>query len=333
MNMTTPFFSPAPLFSPLAIAPMIDWTYVHFRVFMRILAPHALLYTEMQTTGAVEHNADRALDYVAVEKPLALQLGGSDIDSLVRCALQAEARGFSEVNLNLGCPSDRVQAGRFGACLMAETQHVADCIRAMKQAVSIPVTAKTRIGIDEQDSYEYFAAFAHALVEAGCDKLIVHARKAWLKGLSPKQNRTIPPLHYDYVYRFKAECPDIPIVINGNIQTLAEIQHHLQYVDGVMLGRLACQNPYQIALIHHALYPDVPLLSRADLLARYVNYVLALDQRVEGISHFIKPILNLTHALPGSRLWRERVVMLQRAGDVTGLRNIVQPLINIESQV
>lgn len=311
------------LFSPIAIAPMIDWTYVHFRVLMRILAPNALLYTEMQTTGAIEYNAERALEYLPREQPLALQLGGADKAALVRCAQQAEASGFSEINLNLGCPSDRVQAGRFGACMMAESHHVAECISAMKQAVSIPVTAKTRIGIDEQDSYEYFSNFAHALVDAGCDKLIVHARKAWLNGLSPKQNRTIPPLHYDYVYRIKAEFPHIPVVINGNIQTLDEMKHHLRFVDGVMIGRLACQNPYQIAILHHALYPEVPLISRTEALRSYIDYVLSLGKHHGGIGHFIKPILNLTHGLPGSKAWREQVTQVQRKGDVSGLLDVL----------
>jgi tRNA-dihydrouridine synthase A len=322
-----------PLFSPLAIAPMIDWTYVHFRVLMRMLAPYALLYTEMQTTGAIAYNPARALEYIPEERPLALQIGGSDKVALVESAKQAEAAGFSEVNINLGCPSDRVQAGRFGACLMAEPQHVADCIHSMKQAVSIPITAKTRIGIDEQDSYEYFSQFAHALVEAGCDKLIVHARKAWLKGLSPKQNRTIPPLHYDYVYRIKAAFADLPVVINGNIQTLDEVNSHLQHVDGVMLGRLACQNPYRIAEIHHALYPEVPLLSRAVIFERYLDYIMSLKQSVTGLGVLIKPILNLTHGLPGSRAWREQLVQIQQAGEVRALVNIASLIKKIERGV
>lgn len=321
--MTKRFSHQSPLFSPLAIAPMIDWTYVHFRVLMRFLAPHALLYTEMQTTAAIEHNPARALDVCfPLEHPLALQLGGSDKDALVRCAQRAEAHGYVEVNLNLGCPSDRVQAGRFGACLMAEPEQVTACISAMKRAVSIPVTAKTRIGIDEHDSYEHFASFVRALVDAGCNKVIVHARKAWLNGLSPKQNRTVPPLHYPYVYRIKEEYPTLPIVINGNIQTLDEVDQHLQWVDGVMLGRLACQNPYQIAVIHHALYPDAPLPSRETVLQQYVDYVMGLDPSMTGISHLIKPILNLTHGLPGARAWREQLVTIQRSGEVAGLPHV-----------
>lgn len=311
------------LFSSLAIAPMIDWSYVHFRVLMRLLAPRALLYTEMQTTGAIAHNPERAFDhYFPLEHPLALQLGGSDKDALVKCAQEAEARGYAEVNLNLGCPSDRVQAGRFGACLMAEPELVAECIHAMKQAVSIPVTAKTRIGIDEADSYDYFSAFACTLIEAGCDKLIVHARKAWLKGLSPKQNRTIPPLHYDYVYRIKQAYPSVPMVINGHIQSWDETQQHLRSVDGVMIGRLACQNPYEIAVIHHALYPEVSLPSREAVFTQYVDYIRSLDKPTGGIGHLIKPLLNLTHGLPGARAWRGRLVAIQRSGDVVDLQKM-----------
>jgi tRNA-dihydrouridine synthase A len=330
--MSSRILSSPSLFSPIAIAPMIDWTYDHFRVLMRILAPHALLYTEMQTTGAIEHNPARALAFHPMENPLALQLGGSDKAALVRCAQIAQQEGFAEVNLNLGCPSDRVQAGRFGACLMAEPQQVAECVYAMKQAVSIPVTAKTRIGIDEQDSYEFFQDFAHALVDAGCDKLIVHARKAWLKGLSPKQNRTIPPLHYDYVYRIKTEFPDLPVIINGHIQTMTEIVAHLQQVDGVMIGRLACQNPYQIAMIHHRLYPDTPLISRADALRQYIGYIRSVPTALAGgLSHVIKPILNLSNTLPGARAWRERLVTIQRQADVAGLLNLVVPLESVDN--
>ena len=320
------------LISPLSVAPMIDWTHTHFRMFMRMLAPNALLYTEMQTVGAVVNNPARALGFNALEQPLALQLGGADSGGLVRCAQLAEAQGFSEVNLNLGCPSDRVQAGRFGACLMAEPQQVADCIAAMKGAVSIPVTAKTRIGIDTQDSYEFFSAFAHRLVDAGCDKLIVHARKAWLHGLNPKQNRTIPPVQYDYVYRIKQEMPTIPVVINGNINTLEEINTHLREVDGVMLGRLVCQNPYALATIHHAIYPDVPLLTRSEVLHKYYIYVESMHQSGVAMSLLLKPILNMAHAMPGARAWKERLSQVQRLGDCGGLYDAICLFAEAESQ-
>ena len=311
------------LISPLSIAPMIDWTYTHFRVFMRMLAPQALLYTEMQTPGAIVNNPSRALDFHAMEEPLALQLGGSDRDALVTCAKIAEQQGFAEVNLNLGCPSDRVQAGRFGVCLMVEPQQVADCIAAMKQAVHIPVTAKTRIGIDHQDSYDFFAAFAYQLIDAGCDKLIVHARKAWLHGLNPKQNRTIPPLHYDYVYKIKQVLPSIPVVLNGNINETEDIKNHLQHVDGVMLGRLACQNPYAIAGIHHALYPHIPLLKRSTILERYVAYAQSVSTSGVSMSLLLKPIFNMAHGLPGARVWKARLMTIQQSGDAAALAQAV----------
>lgn len=304
---------------------MIDWTYVHFRVFMRLLAPNALLYTEMQTPGAIIHNPKRALAFHEIEQPLlALQLGGADKYALVECAKIAEQQGFQEINLNLGCPSDRVQAGRFGACLMAEPEHVADCINALKNSVTIPITAKTRIGIDHQDSYEFFSGFARHLVEAGSDKLIIHARKAWLKGLSPKQNRTIPPVNYDYVYALKKELSHIPVVINGNINTIEEIQTHLNEVDGVMVGRLAYQNPYAIACIHHALYPENPLLSRDIILLQYLEYLHTIDPTGIPLSLFTKPILNMTHGVPHARAWKEELLKAQHSGDFNLLLSIIE---------
>ncbi|WP_267899674.1 MULTISPECIES: tRNA dihydrouridine(20/20a) synthase DusA [Legionella] len=304
------------LLSKLAIAPMIDWSYTHFRVLMRLLAPQALVYTEMQTPGAIFNNPARALRFSPIEKPIALQLGGSDKNSLVKCAQIAEEQGFDEVNLNLGCPSDRVQAGRFGACLMNEPEQVAECLAAMKKAVHIPVTAKTRIGIDHQDSYEFFATFARRLVQAGCDKLIVHARKAWLHGLNPKQNRTIPPLHYDYVYRIKQELPDIPIVINGHINDIAAVHAHLNQVDGVMIGRLACQHPYAISSIHQTLFPQVVVPSRVVIFEKYMDYLYEAFAKEAPLSMLIKPALNLAHGLPGAKFWKEMMINIQRTKDL-----------------
>jgi tRNA-dihydrouridine synthase A len=329
MSYNTPFIikghffmgsaSPKPILSSLEIAPMIDWSYSYFRVLMRILAPNALIYTEMQTPGAIFHQPERALGFYEMENPLALQLGGSEPDVLAKCAKIAEDRGFREINLNLGCPSDRVQAGRFGACLMSEPQRVADCIAAMKQAVSIPVTAKTRIGIDKEDSYEFFSSFAHRLIDAGCDKLIVHARKAWLHGLNPKQNRTIPPVCYDYVYRIKQEIPTIPVVINGNVNDIDDIRAHLQHTDGVMLGRLACQNPYAIATIHHALYPEIPLLSRFEAVSQYASYIEMGHQKKVPISLLLKPIFSFAHGLPGARRWKAELMAIQQSGNINEL--------------
>lgn len=316
--------------SKLSIAPMIDWTYIHFRVFMRILAPQALLYTEMQTTGAIHNNPARALQFSLIEHPLAIQLGGSDPEALAKCALVAQQAGYDEINLNLGCPSDKVQAGRFGACLMKEPEHVAQCIFAMKQKVSIPVTAKTRIGIDNQDSFEFFSSFAHRLVDAGCDKLIIHARKAWLNGLNPKQNRTIPPVNYEYVYKLKREIPHIPVVINGNIVSIQEINHHLNHVDGVMLGRLACDNPYKIAEIHQILYPESTKLSRSQLFMQYKEYMLEEYGRGTPLSLLTKPIFNLSHGLPGASQWKKKLMHMLQLKDINVLDVLSQYLFDME---
>lgn len=310
---------------------MIDWTYTHFRVWMRLLAPQSLLYTEMQTTGAINHNPRRALAFNAIEHPIAIQLGGSDKVALAESARAAEQEGYDEVNLNLGCPSDKVQAGRFGACLMQEPDRVVECIRAMKQSVSIPVTAKTRIGIDNQDSYEFFRNFALRLVDAGSDKLIVHARKAWLNGLNPKQNRTIPPVHYDYVYRIKEELPHIPVIINGNINNLDDIKEHLNYVDGVMLGRLACDNSYQIAQIHHILYPDSPLKKRSELLTTYIKYLLEEFNNGAALSMLIKPIFSLAHGMAGASQWKKKLMSILQSKDVSMLNQLTDQMHELEN--
>jgi len=314
----------------LSIAPMIDWTYSAFRVGMRLMAPNALLYTEMQTTGAIKNNPNRALFFDPVEHPLVLQLGGADKDALVDCAIKAEQVGYDEINLNLGCPSDKVQAGRFGACLMKEPQHVAECIKALKNAVSIPVTTKTRIGIDHQDSYEFFRHFILALVDAGSDKLIIHARKAWLSGLNPKQNRTIPPVNYDYVYQIKQELPEVPVVINGNINTLAAVKEHLYHVNGVMLGRLACDNPYLVATIHHALYPQNPLLSRSQLFEKYSHYLVQEYEKGVPLSLLVKPIFNLAHGLPGSSQWKQKLMALMQSKSTALLPELIVWLQSLE---
>ncbi|RMX03411.1 tRNA dihydrouridine(20/20a) synthase DusA [Legionella jordanis] len=312
---------------------MVDWTNTHFRVFMRLIAPSALLYTDMQTTGAVLNNPDRALGFDPCEHPLALQLGGADEEKLVAAARLAQELGFDEINLNLGCPSDRVLAGRFGACLMAEPGRVAACIKALKSAVSIPVTAKTRIGIDHQDSYDYFAAFAKELINAGCDKLIVHARKAWLTGLNPKQNRSIPPLHYDYVYQIKREFPNLPIVINGNIGNLDEIKQHMPEVDGVMLGRLACQNPYALAHIHQYFYPETPVASRYEIFKTYLNYLEKKFSEGIPLSILLKPLFNFAHGLAGAKYWKEMLLKAQQCKQLTSLYEALDRLAEVEQQL
>ena len=312
---------------------MIDWTYTHFRVLMRMIAPHALLYTEMQTPGAIQNNERRALSFDACEFPLALQLGGSDRASLVACAKIAENKGYQEVNLNLGCPSDRVQAGRFGACMMAEPELVADCLKAMKDAVTIPVTAKTRIGIDKEDSYEFFANFAHKLIQAGCDKLIVHARKAWLHGLNPKQNRTIPPVQYDYVYKIKQALPLVPVVINGNISSIEEIVGHMSQVDGVMLGRLACQNPYALATIHQYFYPETPYSSRHAIMQQYFSYAVAQEEKGVPLSILLKPILNFAFGLTGAKRWKEQLILAQQRKQISNVEQALVYLAEMEEMV
>jgi tRNA-dihydrouridine synthase A len=328
--MTTLF--EAPLFSPLAIAPMIDWTYTHFRVLMRLLAPNALLYTEMQTPNAIQHQPERTLAFHPAETPLALQLGGSEPALLATAAKKAEALGFSEINLNLGCPSPRVLAGNFGASLMTHPARVANCITAIKQAVSIPVTAKTRIGVDHEDSYMFFNAFVTTLINAGCDKLIVHARKAWLNGLNPKQNRTIPPLHYDYVHRIKTELPShIPVIINGQVETIEAIQAHLKTLDGVMIGRLACRDPYAIANLHHALYPSTQKPSRAEIFQAYACY--SATQNTVPVHLLLKPILNLVHGLPHARAFKHALLALKTFSNNAAIYDLTQKLRHMEQSL
>ena len=243
-----------------SVAPMLDWTTRHCRYFHRQFSQHALLYTEMVTSQAIIHAKYDHLAFDVAENPVAIQLGGSDPDQLRHCAKLAEDRGYVEINLNVGCPSDRVQNGMFGACLMAKADLVADCVSTMQSAVKIPVTVKTRIGIDELDSYEFLCDFVEKVKNTGCHELIVHARKAWLSGLSPKENREIPPLDYERVYQLKRDFPDLLISINGGIKTIEEMKAHLQYVDGVMVGREAYQNPSLLGFIDNALFDERPPL-------------------------------------------------------------------------
>ncbi len=288
---------------------MLEWTDRHFRFFLRLISRRVFLYTEMITTGAVlRGDRERLMAYDPAEHPVALQLGGSDPLALAECARIAEGLGYDELNLNVGCPSDRVQNGRFGACLMAEPEWVAECVAAMREAVAIPVTVKTRIGIDERDSYEELAGFVRAVAAAGCGTFIIHARKAWLKGLSPKENREIPPLRYDMVRQIKQDFPELEIVLNGGIQTLEEGIGHLQDFDGVMLGRAAYHNPYLLAQADRLLFGDGHLVpSRHEVLEAFLPYVereLARGVRLQSIS---RHILGLFHGAPGGRLWRRHI--------------------------
>ena len=288
-----------------SIAPMLDWTDRHCRYFHRLLTRNTLLYTEMVTTGAILFGKGDYLQYSADEHPIALQLGGSDPDALAKCARIAEERGYDEINLNVGCPSDRVQNGRFGACLMASSQLVADCVAAMRAEVSIPVTVKSRIGIDDMDSYEFLCDFIETVKQSGCDTFIVHARKAWLSGLSPKENRDIPPLDYERVYQLKRDYPQLIIAINGGITDLAQIKEHLLHVDGVMVGREAYQNPYMLAHIDAELFADHHAISsRHDIIMQMLPYIEQHLQSGGYLSHITRHMLGLFQGVPGARAWR-----------------------------
>lgn len=289
-----------------SVAPMLDWTDRHCRYFHRQLSRQALLYTEMVTTGAIIHGKGDYLAWNQQEQPVALQLGGSDPLALAQCAELAQARGYNEINLNVGCPSDRVQNGRFGACLMGEAALVADAVKAMRDRVSIPVTVKTRIGIDEQDSYEFLCDFIRQVSEqGGCDMFIIHARKAWLSGLSPKENREIPPLDYERVYQLKRDFPHLTLSINGGIKTLAEAKAHLQHVDGVMVGREAYQNPGMLAEVDRELFGcDRPAVDPVAVVRSMYPYIERELAQGTYLGHITRHMLGLFQGIPGARQWR-----------------------------
>ncbi len=290
----------------LSVAPMMDCTDRFDRYFLRLISPHALLYTEMITTGAILHgDRDRHLSFHAAEHPVAVQLGGSDPDDLARAAEIAAGYDYDEVNLNVGCPSDRVQSGRFGACLMQEPALVADCVKAMRSAVSIPVTVKSRIGVDDQDDYDDLKRFVDTVAAAGCETFIVHARKAWLSGLSPKQNREVPPLRYALVHRLKRDFPDLEIVINGGIADLDQAADQLDHVDGVMIGRAAYHDPYMLADAGRLLFGDTaPKPDRHAILERYIPFVEAELARGVPLQRMTRHIIGLFNGCRGARAWR-----------------------------
>lgn len=288
---------------------MMDWTDRHCRVFHRGLTRHALLYTEMVTAEAVIHGKrEQLLGFSDVEHPIALQLGGSDPAKLAEAAVIGQAYGYGEINLNVGCPSDRVQEGRFGACLMAEPDLVARCVAAMRQAVHVPVTVKCRIGIDDQDSEADFQRFIDTVADAGCGTFVVHARKAWLQGLSPKENREIPPLDYVRVYRLKSSRPDLEIVINGGITTLDACEQHLRHVDGVMLGRAAYQEPYILAEVDQRFSgSDRPVATRREALEALLTYADAHIANGGRLSNISRHVLGLYHGRPRGKLFRRHL--------------------------
>jgi tRNA-dihydrouridine synthase A len=288
---------------------MMDWTDRHCRVFHRLMSRRARLYTEMVTTGAVIHG-DRArlLGFDTSEHPLALQLGGSDPRDLATAAKIGEDFGYDEINLNVGCPSDRVKDGRFGACLMAEPQLVADGVAAMKCAVAVPVTVKCRIGIDDQDPEVALDVLARGVVGAGADALIVHARKAWLNGLSPKENRNIPPLDYDRVYRLKAALPDVPIIINGGIGSVAEAKRHLDHVDGVMLGRAAYQEPWRLLAVDPEIFREAaPYAGIKDVFEAMMPYIERQLEQGTRLHSMTRHFVGAFHGVPGARAFRRHL--------------------------
>lgn len=317
----------------LSVAPMMDWTDRHCRVFHRLLAPHARLYTEMVHAQAVRlGDRERLLGFSPQEHPLALQLGGSEPAVLAEAARIGEQWGYDEINLNVGCPSDRVQAGRFGACLMREPDLVADCVAAMRAAVQVPVTVKCRIGVDDQDEEATLDGFVERVAGAGCGTFIVHARKAWLQGLSPKENREIPPLRYDLVHRLKARRPHLQIVINGGLSALPACLAEMERVDGVMLGRAAYHDPYLLHQLDRALFePQRESLSRGDLLRGLRPYVEAQLARGVALKHITRHVLGLFAGHPGGRVYR-RILSEQAPRAGSGWSVVEQALQAVESQ-
>jgi tRNA-dihydrouridine synthase A len=300
----------------LSVAPMIDWTDRHCRYFHRLLSPHALLYTEMITTGAILNgDRHRYLEFSPAEHPVALQLGGSDPTDLATCAKIGEDFGYDMINLNCGCPSDRVQKGKFGACLMAEPNLVADCIAEMQSAVSIPVTVKSRIGIDNSEDYEFLREFIVTIKSTNCDAFIIHARKAWLKGLSPKENREIPPLRYDIVERLKQEFPNLTIILNGGLTTIDQIKKEaLLTLDGVMIGREAYQNPFFLAELEHEFFGTAPP-DRFEICQKMFEYIKTHNTNPHGVT---RHMLGLFNGFRGARHFRQILS--------TDIHNVDQPI-------
>ena len=294
------------VFNPLSVAPMMDHTDRHFRYFLRLLTRHTLLYTEMITAQAIIHgDRQKLLDFSPEEKPVALQLGGDNPELLAECARIGQDWGYDEINLNVGCPSDRVQSGNFGACLMAQPALVAQCVGTMQKVLTIPVTVKHRIGIDDQDSYEDLVDFVKIVSNADCQRFTVHARKAWLQGLSPKENRTIPPLRYPDVYQLKQDFPQLFIEINGGITQIKEIQEHLKFVDGVMVGRAAYENPYLFATVDRDIYQKTSFVpSREEIVQRILPYVEQRLSQGDRLNQITRHLLSLFNGQPRAKFWR-----------------------------
>lgn len=284
---------------------MLDWTDRHCRYLLRLLFSNALLYTEMVTAAAVRHgNQDRLLAFSDFEHPVALQLGGSNSEDMAFAAEQGQKYGYDEININVGCPSDRVQSGMFGACLMMTPSIVASAVAAMRSVIDIPVTVKTRLGVDDYDDYDFLKRFVETVSGAGCEIFIIHARKAWLQGLSPKENREIPPLQYERVYRLKEDFPGLKFVLNGGIGGAADVINHLGKVDGVMIGRRAYQDPYSLADVQQLLFSDGFLPPREEVVYRYMQYIEQQLEQGVYLKHMTRHMLGLYQGMPGARAWR-----------------------------
>lgn len=308
----------SPKHPTLSVAPMIDWTDRHCRYFHRLLSPHALLYTEMITTGAILNgNREKLLGFSTKEHPVALQLGGSAPADLAECAKMGEDFGYDMINLNCGCPSDRVQKGKFGACLMAEPNLVAECISAMKNTVKIPVTVKCRIGIDDSEDYVFLEKFVKTLNAAGCDTFIIHARKAWLKGLSPKENREIPPLRYDIVAKIKENFPHCSIILNGGLTTNDQINNELKTFDGVMIGREAYNNPYFLTELELALF-GTPQPNRFDICEKMIPYIESQSSTIHSTT---RHMLGLFNGIRGAKSFRQ--ILSTDVHTATSLRDLM----------
>jgi tRNA-dihydrouridine synthase A len=314
----------------ISLAPMMDWTDRFYRYFLRQISTQMYLYTEMVTTGAIlRGDKNRHLDFDGMEHPIALQLGGSDPKALAECAKIAEDWGYDEVNLNVGCPSDRVQSGMFGACLMFKPALVAECVSAMKSAVSIPVTVKTRLGVDESDSWEFLEEFITVVKEAGCYEFIVHARKAWLKGLSPKENRTVPPLDYEKVYRVKEKWPELEISINGGFRDLDEVEQQLKFVDGVMIGREAYENPYKMIDIDNRFYGlNETIKTRREVLESMLPFIEKEMKCGHPMNRLTRHMLGLYHGVPGGRYFRRTLTegVAKGGGDMAFIKKLISEL-------
>ncbi|NQY35606.1 MAG: tRNA dihydrouridine(20/20a) synthase DusA [Alteromonadaceae bacterium] len=315
----------------LSVAPMLDWTDRHCRYFYRVMSKHTVLYTEMVTTGAILFGKGDYLSFNNEEHPLVLQLGGSDPKAMSECAKIAEQQGYDEININVGCPSDRVQNGRFGACLMAEPNVVAECVQQMQSVVDIPITVKSRIGIDDLDSYSFLHEFINTVGDAGCRHFIIHARKAWLSGLSPKQNREVPPLDYERVYQIKQSFPQIEISINGGIKSLAEANYHLSQLDGVMIGREIYQNPYVLVQADREIWQtESPELSRQEIVVAMIEYIDRYVAQGGKPWHVLRHMLGLCNGLPGARQFRRYLSENSRVDGANG--NVLRAAFEIVSK-